>query len=492
MKSNLTTLWGTAFETSPSEAVINFTTGKDVSHTKGYDYQLLPYDVWVNKAHVHMLAKQHLVTESEAGSLLKALAEIEVLVEKDEFFLDPAKEDVHTAIETWVIDKCGLEIGGKLHTARSRNDQVATDTRLYLRDTALNLAQSSLALADTLLELAQQHRTTLCPGYTHHQPAMVTTFGHVLLSYSTMMVRDAQRFLSWFDVHNSNPLGSMASYGTLLPIHRSCTTRALAFAQPTTSSLDPIVNRWEAESDLAFSLSVMMNHLSSLTETLILFSMPEFGFITLADQFSTGSSVMPQKKNPDPLEVIKGKTSYVAGTLQSLLGIGKAGFIGYNRDTQWTKYLIMDAINECLATPTIMADLIKTMTVHHKKMANRCHEHFIGTTSIVESLVSSGLLPLRQAKILVEKAITLSDNPHKVTFGGFEAAMKELKLVFTISEAELLHWQDPYYITTQSTAVGGPGLAGQQVATDTLLKEMSQLSKKILSYQAQISKYRHL
>lgn len=477
MKKHISQLWGSAFESSPSASVLAFTTGKDTTATPAYDYQLLPYDIWVNQVHVQMLAKQKLISQPSAQILLQALEEIEALSKVGKFVIDPSHEDVHTAIETWIIDQCGLEVGGLLHTARSRNDQVATDTRLYLRDATFNFAQESLMLAETLIAIAKKHQKTICPGYTHHQPAMVTTFGHILLGFAAMITRDCQRFLAWNDLHNHCPLGSTTAYGTSLPIDREFVAKLLAFDQPTTNSLDPIMNRWEAESDLVFNISVMMNHLSSLAETVMLFSMPEFGFLTLADEFSTGSSIMPQKKNPDPLEIIKGKASYASGILQSLLGTGKANFIGYNRDTQWTKYQVMDVVAECLPAPQVMSGLLQTMTVNQNKMAEQCHLHYIGATNFVELLVNIKKLPFRLAKILVEKAIKISVDKQVVKLAALNTAILESGVNVKITPSEIDQGQDPHYIVSHSTVDGGPGWESQQQAQKKLTKKLAQLKK---------------
>jgi len=314
-------LWGLAFQQEPAESIIKFTAGRDVFGIKAADYKLLPYDFWGNKAHCVMLSKQEIIGIKDAQVILQGLAQIEKLSKEGKFSLDPAKEDVHTNIESWLIEKYGIESAGKLHTARSRNDQVVLDLRLYLRDQNLKLVLQNIKLVEGLITQAQKFKDCLVPGFTHHQHAMVTTFGHILLAFATMLARDNQRLLHWFNLHNFNPLGSVVGYGTSFPIDQKFTSQLLGFDRVEINSLDVITNRWEAEADLAFAISVLMNHLSILAETLILFSMPEFKMLKLADQFSTGSSIMPQKKNPDPLEVIKGKAGLAAGLCKAYLAL---------------------------------------------------------------------------------------------------------------------------------------------------------------------------
>ncbi|HEX7017845.1 MAG TPA: argininosuccinate lyase [Patescibacteria group bacterium] len=482
-------LWGHSFQMLPSKAMMKFTTGRDVQGVEACDIKLLPYDIWLNQAHVLMLVKQKIIKKRDAKFLFQALNEIESAVAVGELKLDPMLEDVHTNIETWVTAKHGVEIAGKLHTARSRNDQVATDTRLYLRDVALGYTSEVMALINILLENSHKYSQFLCPGFTHHQHAMVTTFGHILLAFATMLLRDVERFQHWMLLHNQNPLGSVASYGTQLAIDREYTSQLLAFDGPTLNSIDPIMSRWEAEADLTFAFQMVMNHLSSLAQTLIIFSMPEFGFITLTDEFSTGSSIMPQKKNPDPLEVMKGKTSVVTGTLTSLLGIGKANFIGYNRDTQWTKYQVMDVVDECWPAPKVMQGVIQTMTVDQKKIAEQCHQHFIGATSLLESFSQEYHVPFRLAKIVTEKAIAYSENKQTIMSAAFNKALKEAGLGFLVSQKKIEQWQNPLLIMKKTKVEGGPGLESQQQARKKMSQKMATISnwleaQKVKKYQA--------
>ena len=398
-------LWGAAFSQTPSEAVIQFTAGRDVAGVPMADAALLGYDLWVNKAHCVMLAKTGIIPESDAAKILFELVKLNQFILSNKFHLDPSKEDVHTNIESYLTAKLGLEVAGKLHTARSRNDQVVTDMKLYMRDHVLVYVTNCIGLTHALLTLADHYKSTSFPGFTHHQHAMITTFGHVLAGFASMTLRDIERFEQWYPLHNQNPLGNAVSYGTTFPVDKKMTADLLAFDGPDHNSLDAITNRWEPEADLGFAVAILMNHLSLIAETLILLSTPEFGMITLADQFSTGSSMMPQKKNPDPLEVIKGKAGFAQGQLMSLLSMGKSNFIGYNRDSQWTKYIIMDLVNECLPAPVVLSGVLETMAVKTDVMEAWCYKGGITSTTAMEQMIQQKSISMREAKIALETTI---------------------------------------------------------------------------------------
>ncbi len=439
-------LWGAAFTVQPSEAVIQFTAGRDVASVPAADAALLAYDLWVNKAHCVMLAKTGIIPVSDAAKLLFKIAELDKLAQSGNFSLDSSKEDVHSNIESWLTEKLGIEVAGKLHTARSRNDQVVTDMKLYMRDQVLVYVKNSIGLAHTLLSLADAYKALPFPGFTHHQHAMVTTFGHVLAGFASMIVRDIERFKNWFTLHNTNPLGNTVSYGTTFPVNKTMTAELLGFDGPDHNSLDAITNRWEPESDLGFSIATLMNHLSLIAETLILLSTPEFGMVKLSDQFSTGSSMMPQKKNPDPLEVIKGKAGFALGQLMSLMSMGKGNFIGYNRDSQWTKYIIMDLVNECLPSPVVLSGVLESLTIYPEAMESWCHKGYIGATTVMEQIIQEQHIPMREAKVMVENMVKegsdkLDIDPKTVialtkSYGGpgknsMKTSLKKLKKILT-------------------------------------------------------------
>lgn len=466
-------LWGAAFTEQPSHAVLAFTAGRDVVGMPPSDVALLPYDVWCNQAHVVMLAKTGIISSGDAAAILMALGELEVLVQKNKFTLNPAQEDVHTNIEFWLTQKLGIEVAGKLHTARSRNDQVLTDMKLYMRDQVLICVENTLGLLDVLLQLANEHATLPMPGFTHHQHAMVTTFGHVLAGFASMMLRDMERVKHWYVLHNQSPLGNAASYGTSMPIDRKMTSQLLAFDNPDHNALDAITNRWEPEADLAFVQATLMNHLSTIAETLIVLGTPEFGMITLSDGYSTGSSIMPQKKNPDPLEVIKGKTAYAHGQLASLLSLGKSAFIGYNRDSQWGKYIVMDLLRECQPAPIVLAGLLASMTVHEDIMKDWSHKAFIGAATLMEQIVSQYKLPMRIAKVIVEKAVKYSVGHDHIMFAALTHALAEEGILLPITELDVQRFQDPSVIISLTKSYGSAGKKSMKGTLKIMRKKLA-------------------
>jgi len=451
------TLWGANFSVKPDASVLGFTSGYDMTPRPACDASLVIYDLAVNMAHALMLGKTGIIPESDAQTILTGLQHIKKDYISGAWTLDPSLEDVHTAIEMRLTELVGGDIAGKLHTARSRNDQVTTDMCLYMKDIVLHMASEQLKLASTCLSLASTNVNSILPGVTHHHHAMVSSFGHTLASWGVALTRDTARLLTWCDIHHECPLGSSASYGTQFPIDRTMTAQLLGFSTPNSSSLDALTNRFEAESDLVYDLTIMMDHLSSMAETLILYSMPEFGYITLSDVYSTGSSIMPQKKNPDPLEVIKAKTSSIQGKLMSLVSLGKANFIGYNRDSQWTKYLLMDAVGDCLVAPSIMSGVLSTMTVHTDQMALGCMTGFLGAASLMESLIIHTGLPMRTVKVLVETAVKLSVGMQQISFFGLTEAAIMQDIDLLVTKKQVHDWQDPNYILSRTNSLGGPG-----------------------------------
>lgn len=432
-------LWGAAFAVQPSDAVIQFTAGRDVAGLPAADAALLPYDLWVNKAHAVMLAKTGIIPVVDAAKILKGLDTLDI-------HLDPSKEDVHSNIESVLTEKIGLEVAGKLHTARSRNDQIVTDMKLYIRDQVLEYITNCIGLVHVFLDLADTYKAVPFPGFTHHQHAMVTTFGHVLAGFACMIIRDIERFEQWYPLHNQNPLGNAVSYGTTFPVDKTMTAKLLAFDSADHNSLDAITNRWEAEADFGFAIVALMNHLSGIAETLILLATPEFGMIQLADQFSTGSSIMPQKKNPDPLEVIKGKAGFAHGQLVSLLSMGKSNFIGYNRDSQWTKYVVMDVAHECVLAPVVLSGVLESLTIHADVMESWCHKGFIGATTVMEQIIQETHIPMREAKVIVEKMV--------------KAGSDKLDL-------------DPKTIISLTKSYGGPGKNSMKTSLKKMKKKLS-------------------
>jgi argininosuccinate lyase len=451
-------LWGGRFKEMPSQEVVDFLSGRDVKGEPPVDERLVSYDLWGSRAHVLMLCRQGILSKQDGRKILKALRTVETLHRKGKFHLNPSKEDVHTNIESFLIQKIGIESGGRIHTGRSRNDQIALDMRLYLRDQVFGFIEGLVRLVEALLERAEEHRLALMPGYTHYRRAMATTFGHLLLSFAEAFERDIQRFIDWFHLFNKNPLGAAAGYGTSFNLDRELTSRLLGFDGPTENVTDSITQRWEPEADVAYAVAVMMNHLSTLAQTLILLSTGEFNMVRLHDRHCSGSSIMPQKQNPDSLEVIKAKTSLAHGAVMSFLSMGKALFVGYNRDTQWTKYWIVDLVEETQPSLSIMTDIIRLLRVNLAQMAEAAQGEFVGATSLMEWMVRSHGVPLRKAKILIERAVKYSEaeGAKEVSFRSLSRALKEMKIPAAVTRLSVEKIQQPDGILSQVQSVGMP------------------------------------
>ena len=401
-------LWGARFSRPPSEEVIAFLAGRDVAALRPCDEALIPADLSGNRAHVIALFEKGLIAKKDAQALLRALHRIERLHARGRFALDPAKEDVHSNVEARVTQICGIEYGGKIHTGRSRNDQVALDLRLYLREAALGAFEELIGLGEALVEQAGHYAAEVMPGYTHHQHATFTTFGHLLLCYAHQLGRDMHRLQNWIVFYNRSPLGAAAGYGTGLATDPERVAELLGFDYAYENSLDSVTNRQEAEAHLGFALAMIMAHLSSMAQTFLLLSTAEFGMIHVDDMYCTGSSIMPQKKNPDCLEIIKGKAALTQGRLVSLLSLAQGSFMGYNREAQLGKYVIMDLIADAVPCIGILRGIVKTLKVNSKRMAALCAKGFLGATSLTEYLCAKKGLPFRRAKVLVERAVRTS------------------------------------------------------------------------------------
>jgi len=451
-------LWGGRFEELPSKEMVSFLSGRDVRGIPPCDERLIPYDLWGNRAHVLMLCHQGILSKQDGKKILKGLKEIELLYHKGKFGLDASKEDVHSNIESFLIQRVGIESGGKVHTGRSRNDQIVLDMRLYLRDQVLEFVEGLIFLMEALLQKGEEHHLTVMPGYTHHQHAVATTFGHLLLSFAESLERDVQRFAHWFDLFNKNPLGAAAGYGTTFNLDRQLTSKLLGFNGPTENVTDPITQRWEPETELAYDVAVMMDHLSTMAQTFILLSTSEFNMVRLNDRHCTGSSIMPQKRNPCSLEVIKAKTSFAHGMLVSLLSAGKSLFMGYNRDTQWTKYWIMDLVDESKPALSVMTEVIRLLQVNKTQMLKQAEEEFGGATSLMEWMVRQGSLPLRKAKMVVEKAVKYSEKEGKgkVSYQSLKKALTEMKVHLSVTEENVEEMQRPEKILDQTSSIGTP------------------------------------
>lgn len=363
-----------------------------------FDKRLALYDIRGSVAHCRMLVKQKILTRAEGEKIAKGLENVQRELERGRFTFLPSDEDIHMAIERRLTEKIG-SLGGKLHTARSRNDQVLLDVRLYLRDEMATIQQLLAALQRQLARLAKRYSAVVMPGYTHLQRAQPVLLAHHLLAYYEMLSRDRERLQQCSERVNVLPLGAGALAGTTLPIDRHHVARLLGFARVSENSLDTVADRDFLVEFLAAS-AILCMHLSRLAEELVLWASSEFGFIELPDAFATGSSMMPQKKNPDVPELIRGKTGRVYGHLVALLTILKGLPLSYNRDLQEDKEPLFDTVDTVKGTLTVLEAMLPQIIFREDRLREAALGGFTLATDVADYLVEKGL-PFRQAHAVV-------------------------------------------------------------------------------------------
>ena len=395
MKTNQS--WGGRFSQPTDEFVKIF--GASVF----FDKILAPYDIQGSIAHASMLGESGIITEDEAKQIIKGLNQVLSEIEAGKFNWSADLEDVHMNIEARLVEICG-DAGKKLHTGRSRNDQVATDVRLYLRDQIDTIANELKRLQLALLDLAEQEASTIMPGFTHLQAAQPISFGHHMMAYFEMLSRDASRLVEVRQRTNVMPLGSAALAGTTYPINRERSAELLGFDRASANSLDAVSDRDFAIEFLSTSSMIMM-HLSRFSEELILWSSAQFDFVELSDSFCTGSSIMPQKKNPDVPELIRGKTARVYGNLNALLTLMKSQPLAYNKDNQEDKEPLFDTVDTLGACLRVFADMVPNIEVKRDNLYRSCKKGYTTATDLADYLVQKGK-PFRDAHEVVGKAVS--------------------------------------------------------------------------------------
>jgi len=389
-------LWGGRFQKSTDKQVDDF------NSSIRFDARMYKQDISGSIAHAKMLGKQGIIPMEDSEKIVEGLKDILADIEnnKIEFMIDA--EDIHMNIETILTERIG-EAGKRLHTGRSRNDQVAVDIRMYLRDECAEIKEMLLELRSTLVNLAGQHTDTIMPGYTHLQKAQPITLAHHLMAYYEMFKRDTQRLDDTSERMNVMPLGSGALAGTTYPLDREFTAKELGFSSVSMNSLDGVSDR-DFCIELASCLSIIMMHLSRFCEELILWSSHEFSFIEMDDAYSTGSSIMPQKKNPDVAELIRGKTGRVYGHLMGLLTTMKGIPLAYNKDMQEDKEPIFDAVDTVKLCVPVFCDMIRTMKVRKGNMLKGAKGGFTNATDVADYLVKKGV-PFREAHAIVGRMV---------------------------------------------------------------------------------------
>ena len=367
-----------------------------------FDARLAPYDIQGSIAHATMLGRCEILTRAEVDAIVSGLQAIDQQIAAGEFEWDTALEDVHMNIERRLTDQVG-DVGKKLHTARSRNDQVATDLRLFMRDAIDQTGAALDQLADTLLELAEREADTIFPGHTHMQVAQPVSFGHHMLAWREMILRDADRFADCRRRTNRMPLGAAALAGTPHPIDRSITCELLGFDQICENSLDAVSDR-DFAIEYSAAASLLMVHLSRMCEELVLWTSAAFGLVELPDAFCTGSSIMPQKKNPDIAELVRGKSGRVIGSLQALLVLMKGQPLAYNRDNQEDKEPLFDTVDTVLACLRVFTPMVGALEVRADRALAAAGQGFATATDLADYLVMHGV-PFRDAHAVVGRCV---------------------------------------------------------------------------------------
>ncbi|MGW8310875.1 MAG: argininosuccinate lyase [Thiogranum sp.] len=424
-KPNTDKPWGGRFTESTDAFVEAFTA------SVGFDQRLYRYDIAGSRAHARMLARVGVITEAECDAILGGLDRIERDIEQGNFDWSVSLEDVHMNIEARLTALVG-EAGKKLHTGRSRNDQVATDLRLYLRDQIKAACEELLRLQQGLLALAEREADTVVPGFTHLQVAMPVTFGHHMLAWFENLQRDRERLLDCLKRVNVMPLGAAALAGTSFPIDRHYTAQLLGFDAPAENSLDAVSDR-DFVIEFCSCAALVLVHLSRFSEELILWASAQFNFIDLPDRFCTGSSIMPQKKNPDVPELVRGKSGRVVGHLVGLLMLMKGQPLAYNKDNQEDKEPLFDTVDTLLASLRAFADMVPALQVKADKMRAAAASGYSTATDLADYLVRRGVA-FRDAHEVVGTAVRLGIESGRDLS---EMALAELQSLSPVIEADV-------------------------------------------------------
>jgi argininosuccinate lyase len=438
-----------------------------------FDRRLLRDDVRGSQAHARMLAAVGLITAADADAVVEGLERVAAELERGDRALDPALEDIHMNVESRLIELVG-EPGRRLHTARSRNDQVATDLRLYARRAAVDLAAGIDRARLALARQARRHAATLLPGYTHLQRAQVVTLGHHFMAYAEMLSRDRGRLLDAARRAGPSPLGSGALAGSGLPIDRAQTAAALGFDGPTRNSLDAVSDR-DFAAEIAFACALLGVHLSRLGEELVLWSTTEFGFVRLGEGYCSGSSLMPQKRNPDVAELLRAKPGRLVGDVVALLTVSKGLPLAYNKDLQETQEPFYDAVETARQALAVLPGLIDTLELNVERMATAAGDAALGATDLAEELVRGGM-PFRTAHETVGKLVRLAEE-RQVSLRDLSAA--DLAGVDEEVGPDDLEAMDPHRAVAARTLPGGPAPAAVEREVARLETELRDLGFEV-------------
>ncbi|NLQ92729.1 argininosuccinate lyase [Streptococcus mutans] len=438
-------LWGGRFEAGLAQWVEEF--GASIS----FDQKLAEFDLKGSIAHVTMLGEKGIISQEDAATIKAGLEDLLEEYKAGQLKFDVSNEDIHMNMESLLTAKIG-PVAGKLHTARSRNDQVATDMHLYLKAKLDEVIEKLANLRTVLVDLADKHVHTIMPGYTHLQHAQPISFGHHLMAYYNMFTRDSERFI--FNVKHTDlsPLGAAALAGTTFPIDREMTAQLMGFAEPYSNSLDAVSDR-DFILEFLSNASILMMHMSRMCEEVISWCSHEYQFVTLSDTFSTGSSIMPQKKNPDMAELIRGKSGRVYANLFGLLTVMKALPLAYNKDLQEDKEGMFDTAETITVALDILAGMLSSMIVNNKHMAESTQKDFSNATELADYLASKGM-PFRQAHEIVGKLILeCSKNGHYLQ----DVPLERYQTISDLIEEDVYETLKSHTAVERRHSLGGTG-----------------------------------
>ena len=412
-------MWDGRFNEASSELLEEF------NASIFFDKELFKEDIAGSKAHAKMLGECGILDIDDVAKIRAGLDQVLGEIERGEFTFSVSQEDIHMAVEGRLSQIIGKELGGRLHTARSRNDQVALDFRAYCQNRTKELATLVRELISVLASIASEHKDTLMPGFTHLQHAQPISLAFHLLAYAFAFKRDYERLLSSYERNNLSPLGSAALAGTPYPTRRELVASELGFSGITPNAMDSVSDR-DFALELLFNISLIFTHASRLCEELILWSSQEFGYISISDAFSTGSSIMPQKKNPDVAELIRGKTGRVYGNLIALLTVMKGLPMAYNKDMQEDKEGVFDSVRTANTSLVILREMLKTTTWRKENMLKACKMGHLSATDLADYLVSAYNEPFRLAHNITGRLVALAESRGKDLS---ELSLEELKSI---------------------------------------------------------------
>lgn len=453
-------LWSGRFSEGTDRLVERFTASIDV------DRRLYPWDIEGSIAHCTMLAAAGVIAEEEAAELVRGLSQVRSEIEAGEFAYDDSLEDIHMHVESRLQAIVG-KVAQKLHTARSRNDQVALDIRMFLRAETRGILAALRRLREAILSLAEAHLGAVMPGYTHLQRAQPVLLSHHLMAYHEMFTRDAERFRDCLKRIDVLPLGAAALAGTTYPIDREHTARRLGFPRVTENSMDTVADR-DFALEFTAAASICMMHFSRLSEELILWSSAEFGFVEIADAFTTGSSIMPQKKNPDVCELVRGKTGRVYGDLMALLTLMKSLPMTYNRDMQEDKEPLFDAVDTLKMSIEVYTRMLPNITFKTDVMARATTTGFLDATDMADYLATRGM-PFREAHHVVGKAVAFAAGRGRELH---DLSLAELKTFSGLIEEDIFSFLSVRQMVDRRKSRGG-------TATDAVRAAMAEARRRL-------------